>query len=29
LQRISRHRDVNTLLRTYYRATNEQIAARL
>jgi integrase len=29
LQRISRHRDINTLIRTYYRATNEQIAARL
>jgi integrase len=29
LQRISRHRDINTLINTYYRATNEQIAARL
>ena len=29
LQRISRHRDVNTLLDHYYRITNEQIAARL
>lgn len=29
LQRISRHRDINVLTRTYYRETNEQIAARL
>lgn len=29
LQRISRHRDINVLTRTYYRITNEQIAARL
>lgn len=29
LQRISRHRNINTLVHTYYRATNEQIAARL
>jgi integrase len=29
LQRISRHRDINTLLRVYYRITNEQIAAGL
>lgn len=29
LQRISRHRDIYTLIRTYYRETNEQIAARL
>jgi integrase len=29
LQRISRHRDINVLIRTYYRITNEQIAARL
>jgi integrase len=29
LQRISRHRDINTLIHTYYRLTNEQIAARL
>lgn len=29
LQRISRHRDINVLIRTYYRETNEQIAARL
>lgn len=29
LQRISRHRDINTLIRTYYRETNQQIAARL
>lgn len=29
LQRISRHRDINTLINTYYRVTNEQIAARL
>jgi integrase len=29
LQRISRHRDINVLVRTYYRETNEQIAARL
>lgn len=29
LQRISRHRDINTLIGTYYRATNEQIAAGL
>lgn len=29
LQRISRHRDVSTLVLTYYRTTNEQIAARL
>ncbi len=29
LQRISRHRDINVLIRTYYRATNEQIAASL
>lgn len=29
LQRISRHRDINTLIRTYYRMTNEQIAAGL
>lgn len=29
LQRISRHRDINILIRTYYRETAEQIAARL
>lgn len=29
LQRISRHRDINILIRTYYRETNEQIASRL
>lgn len=29
LQRISRHRDINILISTYYRETNEQIAARL
>jgi integrase len=29
LQRISRHRDINVLIHTYYRLTNEQIAARL
>lgn len=29
LQRISRHRDINTLIRTYYRETNEQIARGL
>lgn len=29
LQRISRHRDINTLIRVYYRRTNEQIAASL
>lgn len=29
LQRISRHRDINVLVTTYYRETNEQIAARL
>jgi integrase len=29
LQRISRHRDINVLTRTYYRITNEQIAANL
>jgi integrase len=29
LQRISRHRDVNTLLDHYYRESNAQIAARL
>lgn len=29
LQRISRHRDINTLINTYYRLSNEQIAARL
>ena len=29
LQRISRHRNVATLILTYYRATNEQIAAGL
>lgn len=29
LQRISRHRDINILIRTYYRETPEQIAARL
>lgn len=29
LQRISRHRDINVLISTYYRETNEQIAARL
>jgi integrase len=29
LQRISRHRNINTLIRVYYRATNEQIAASL
>lgn len=29
LQRISRHRDINVLTKTYYRETNEQIAARL
>jgi integrase len=29
LQRISRHRDINTLIRTYYRITNEQITAQL
>jgi hypothetical protein len=29
LQRISRHRKLDTLIHTYYRETNEQIAARL
>lgn len=29
LQRISRHRDINTLVKTYYRETNEQIARSL
>jgi integrase len=29
LQRISRHRDINVLISTYYRLTNEQIAATL
>jgi integrase len=29
LQRISRHRDINVLIRTYYRETNEQIARSL
>jgi integrase len=29
LQRISRHRKLDTLIHTYYRLTNEQIAARL
>lgn len=29
LQRISRHRKIDTLIHTYYRETNEQIAARL
>lgn len=29
LQRISRHRDINVLTSTYYRITNEQIAANL
>lgn len=29
LARISRHKDINILLRTYYRATPEEIAARL
>lgn len=29
LQRISRHRNINTLVTTYYRATNEEIASRL
>jgi integrase len=29
LKRISRHRDINTLVDAYYRETNEQIASRL
>lgn len=29
LQRISRHRNINTLVSVYYRETNEQIAANL
>lgn len=29
LQRVSRHRKIDTLLTTYYRVTNEEIAARL
>ena len=29
LQRISRHRDINILIRTYYRETAESISARL
>jgi integrase len=29
LQRISRHKDINILVSTYYRATNEQIAQSL
>jgi integrase len=29
LQRISRHRNINVLVRTYYRETNEQIARSL
>jgi hypothetical protein len=29
LARISRHRDLRTLLNTYYRESAEQIAARI